>query len=175
MPSAYSKAEGGWHSRLYIPGGPQPVESYFQGPKNMFRVVKRVFQVVKRFFQAVENSFQAPKRYFQAPENMFRVVKRALRVLQRPFHLPKTPSQPLAGPSQPVSPIPSKRMGQKQLPEQQLPLIVPASLDFPTRKSPASSLKCAISSVVERLLHTQEVAGSNPASRTISSAPSTCA
>jgi hypothetical protein len=28
----------------------------------------------------------------------------------------------------------------------------------------------AISSVVERLLHTQEVAGSNPASRTISSA-----
>jgi hypothetical protein len=26
---------------------------------------------------------------------------------------------------------------------------------------------CAISSVVERLLHTQEVAGSNPASRTI--------
>src|SRR6266496_4128416 len=28
---------------------------------------------------------------------------------------------------------------------------------------------CAISSVVERLLHTQEVAGSNPASRTVSS------
>src|SRR5260221_1081223 len=28
---------------------------------------------------------------------------------------------------------------------------------------------CAVSSVVERLLHTQEVAGSNPASRTIAS------
>src|SRR5271165_6328558 len=33
---------------------------------------------------------------------------------------------------------------------------------------------CAISSVVERLLHTQEVAGSNPASRTISSANRKC-
>ncbi len=31
--------------------------------------------------------------------------------------------------------------------------------------SSESSLLCAISSVVERLLHTQEVAGSNPASR----------
>src|SRR5205814_2805273 len=30
----------------------------------------------------------------------------------------------------------------------------------------------AISSVVERLLHTQEVAGSNPASRTIATSPS---
>ena len=33
---------------------------------------------------------------------------------------------------------------------------------------------CAISSVVERLLHTQEVAGSNPASRTISSVNHKC-
>jgi hypothetical protein len=31
---------------------------------------------------------------------------------------------------------------------------------------PRNSRDCAISSVVERLLHTQEVAGSNPASRT---------